>query len=156
MSTMATSGRSTLACRSASAVHDAVPATVTPCRLRMLRAVSRNVLLSSTSKQRMGTISALPTSAIRRIEDCWNSPARPPAAAGTGRRSRHLFGTAEQAPAPPGPPGFTVVGDSLGPEQVDLGEFGMELADFMFSPVRRAELVMGDRCQHEETRVGWP
>ena len=41
----------------------------------------------------------------------------------------------------------------LGRSQVDLGEFVVELADLVLSPDGGAELVMGDRREHEEPRV---
>jgi len=47
-----------------------------------------------------------------------------------------------------------VIGDRLGGQPVELGEFGLELADLVLPPGRRAERMVGDRGQHEETGVG--
>src|SRR5215470_19075719 len=134
-STTATSGRSTLACRSASAVLDAVPATVTPCRPSRARALSRKAALSSTSKQRIVT-----------------TPACGKAAPGTLRVAGIVRMPLPSGPASPGP-GREVIDDHPPCQPLELGEFGMQLADLAFSPNRGAEPVMGDRRHHQEARI---
>lgn len=47
-----------------------------------------------------------------------------------------------------------MIDDRPGRQLVKFGELGVELTEFVLSPDRRAELVVGDRGQHEEPGVG--
>src|SRR6516162_6976339 len=47
-----------------------------------------------------------------------------------------------------------VAGGRLSGQPVELDEFGVELADLVLPPDRRAEMVMGDRRQHQEAGLG--
>src|SRR5271165_4038585 len=67
MSTRTTSGRSSLVSRSASALADATPATVRPCRVRRSAAASRKYALSSIIRHRSGTSVGSHTRAAGRI-----------------------------------------------------------------------------------------
>jgi len=108
MSMRTTSGRSSLARSSASAMLDAVPATVTPSRSRTRRAISTYALLSSTSRQRMSTEPALLTAALL--------------TAGLAKRAQLCW----LALRPPGP-SRGVSSSGLRGRHADLGKFGMEV-----------------------------
>jgi hypothetical protein len=47
-----------------------------------------------------------------------------------------------------------VLDSGLRGQQVDLGKFEMKLANLVLAPDRGVELVMCDRCQHEEPGRG--
>src|SRR5947207_12058780 len=138
MSTSTTSGRSALAWRRASAMLDAVPATTTPSRASRRRAVSMNAPLSSTSRQ--GTRQVWQQGRVGRIAGSRKNPA--PASWSSGR-----------GPARPGPGsgrGRVLIRHGPARRQLDLGQFGVQLAYLVLTPDRRAEPVMGDRRHHEE------